>query len=80
MDEKIELTENQKQSIKALLEQEIANGNQINEGMLQDLAKKFGVPDTLIRDADERRQLIQMAQQMQQQGGLPQNATETLGG
>ena len=44
------------------------------------LARKFGVPDTLIRDADERRQLIQMAQQMQQQGGLPQNATETLGG
>lgn len=48
MDEKIELTENQKQSIKALLEQEIANGNQINEGMLQDLAKKFGVPIALV--------------------------------
>jgi hypothetical protein len=48
MDEKIELTENQKQSIKTLLEQEIANGNQINEGMLQDLAKKFGVPIALV--------------------------------
>ena len=44
------------------------------------LAKKFGVPDKLIRDADERKQLVEMAQQMQQQGGLPQNATETLGG
>ena len=44
------------------------------------LAKKFGVPDTLIRDADERQQLVQMAQQMQQQGGLPENATEALGG
>ena len=37
------------------------------------LAKKFGVPDKLIRDADERQQLVQMAQQMQmqqQQGGM----------
>ena len=45
------------------------------------LAKKFGVPDNLIRDADERQQLVQMAQQMQQmqqQGELP-NAS-TLGG
>ena len=45
------------------------------------LAKKFGVPDKLIRDADERQQLVQMAQQMQQQqqqGELP-NAS-TLGG
>jgi hypothetical protein len=45
------------------------------------LAKKFGVPDTLIRDADERQQLIEMAQQMQQmqqQGELP-DAT-ALGG
>ena len=45
------------------------------------LAKKFGVPDNLIRDADERQQLIQMAQQMQQmqqQGELPNAAT--LGG
>ena len=28
------------------------------------LAKKFGVPDTLIRDEEQRKQLIQMAQQM----------------
>ena len=45
------------------------------------LAKKFGVPDNLIRDADERQQLVQMAQQMQQmqqQGELPNAAT--LGG
>jgi hypothetical protein len=48
MDEKTELTENQKQRIKTLLEQEIANGNQINEGVLQDLAKKFGVPIALV--------------------------------
>ena len=48
MDEKIELTENQKHKIKTLLEQEIANGNQINEGVLQDLAKKFGVPIALV--------------------------------
>ena len=48
MDEKTELTENQKQSIKTLLEQEIANGNSINEGVLQDLAKKFGVPIALV--------------------------------
>ena len=30
------------------------------------LAKKFGVPDTLIRDAEERRQIVAMMQQMQQ--------------
>ena len=28
------------------------------------LAKKFGVPDTLIRDKEQRKQLIEMAQQM----------------
>ena len=45
------------------------------------LAKKFGVPDNLIRDADEREQIIRAAQQMQMpQGGLPENATEALGG
>ena len=38
------------------------------------------MPDKLIRDADEREQIVQMAQQMQQQGGLPENATEALGG
>ena len=31
------------------------------------LAKKFGVPDTLIRDIEERKQLVAMAQQMAQQ-------------
>tara|TARA_R100000951_G_scaffold29283_1_gene25392 strand:+ start:12202 stop:13797 length:1596 start_codon:yes stop_codon:yes gene_type:complete len=31
------------------------------------LAKKFGVPDNLIRDLNERQQLVQMAQQMAQQ-------------
>ena len=47
------------------------------------LAKKFGVPDNLIRDADERQQLVQMAQQMQQasqQGEMPSGPTEILGG
>ena len=32
------------------------------------LAKKFGVPDKLIRDVGERKQIVEMAQQMQQQG------------
>ena len=31
------------------------------------LAKKFGVPDNLIRDADERTRIVEQAQQMQQQ-------------
>ena len=31
------------------------------------LAKKFGVPDSLIRDESERKQMIEMAQQMAQQ-------------
>ena len=38
------------------------------------LAKKFGVPDSLIRDEDQRRQIAAMAQQMaaqQQQQGMP---------
>jgi hypothetical protein len=30
------------------------------------LAKKFGVPDTLIRDEQERKQIVAMMQQMQQ--------------
>ena len=30
------------------------------------LAKKFGVPDGLIRDADERKQIVAMMQQMAQ--------------
>ena len=44
------------------------------------LAKKFGVPDTLVRDSVERQQLLQAAQQVaqaQQQGQLPD--AETLG-
>ena len=39
------------------------------------LAKKYGVPDSLIRDPDERRQIIEQAQQMaqmQQQMQQPQ--------
>jgi glutathione S-transferase len=38
------------------------------------LGKKFGVPDTLIRDEAERKQMQEMMQQMaamQQQGGGP---------
>ncbi len=31
------------------------------------LAKKFGVPDSLIRDEEERKQIVAMMQQMQQQ-------------
>jgi transcription initiation factor TFIID subunit TAF12 len=31
------------------------------------LAKKFGVPDVLIRDIQERKQLVQMAQEYAQQ-------------
>jgi Uma2 family endonuclease len=30
------------------------------------LAKKFGVPEGLIRDAEDRRQIVAMMQQMQQ--------------
>ena len=36
------------------------------------LAKKFGVPDTLIRDEEERKQLVAMAQQMAQQQQMMQ--------
>jgi hypothetical protein len=36
------------------------------------LAKKFGVPDTLIRDENERKQLVAMAQQMAQQQQMMQ--------
>jgi hypothetical protein len=36
------------------------------------LAKKFGVPDSLIRDAEQRKQIAAVAQQMaQQQQGMP---------
>jgi phage portal protein BeeE len=47
------------------------------------LAKKFGVPDHLIRDVGERQQMVQMAQQMQQQTGIDPNANpniQALGG
>jgi hypothetical protein len=45
------------------------------------LAKKFGVPDGLIRDADERKQIVAMMQQMaqmqqQEQIAGPQIAAE----
>ena len=45
------------------------------------LAKKFGVPDNLIRDLNERQQLVQMAQQyaMQQQQMQQQAAGVTIG-
>lgn len=36
------------------------------------LAKKFGVPDNLIRDLEERKQLVAMAQQMAQQQQMMQ--------
>ena len=38
------------------------------------LAKKFGVPDALIRDPEERKQIVAMAQQMQQQQMMQQQA------
>tara|TARA_B000000609_G_C23897374_1_gene201596 strand:- start:121 stop:534 length:414 start_codon:yes stop_codon:yes gene_type:complete len=38
------------------------------------LARKFGVPDTLIRDLEERKLLVQTAQQLAQQSMMqPQN-------
>ena len=50
------------------------------------LGKKFGVPDTLIRDLQERQQLVAMAQQyaqqqqmMQQQLGQPTQQEQMLG-
>lgn len=42
------------------------------------LAKKFGVPDHLIRDVGERQKMVELAQQMQQQG-LEENV-QTLRG
>ena len=36
------------------------------------LAKKFGVPDYLLRDLEERKQIVAMAQQMQQQQAMMQ--------
>jgi len=46
------------------------------------LAKKFGVPDTLVRDSVEREQLLQAAQQFsqaQQEGRLPDAETLRAG-
>ena len=43
------------------------------------LAKKFGVPDSLIRDNIERQQLVQAAQQLQmQQQGMMQNEQDPV--
>lgn len=42
------------------------------------LAKKFGVPDNLIRDVGERKQIVEMAQQMNQQG-VEQNVQSLRG-
>ena len=44
------------------------------------LAKKFGVPDNLVRDLEERKEIIRVAQQMQtamqnQQGMMPNEQT-----
>lgn len=47
------------------------------------LAKKFGVPDNLIRDLEERKQLVAMAQQMAQQqqmmGNQPTEQEQMIG-
>ena len=40
------------------------------------LAKKFGVPDVLIRDIQERKQLVQMAQEYAQQQAQQQQAMQ----
>ena len=43
------------------------------------LAKKYGVPDSLIRDPDERRQIIEAAQQMaQMQQQMPQQSQQGM--
>ena len=34
------------------------------------LAKKFGVPESLIRDEEQRKQIAALAQQMAQQQGM----------
>ena len=46
------------------------------------LAKKFGVPETLIRDAEQRKQLVALAQQMaqQQQSASPDQMGQGIGG
>lgn len=42
------------------------------------LAKKFGVPDTLIRDETERKQIVAMMQQMAQQQQQPMAAEQPM--
>lgn len=42
------------------------------------LAKKFGVPDTLIRDETERKQIVAMMQQMAQQQQQPSAAEQPM--
>ena len=46
------------------------------------LAKKFGVPETLIRDAEQRKQLVALAHQMaqQQQSASPDQMGQGIGG
>jgi hypothetical protein len=44
------------------------------------LAKKFGVPDQLVRDGNERKQLVQMAQQYAQAQGQMQPDGVVTGG
>ena len=48
MDEKTELSEVQKKRIKNLLEEEIRKGGLIDEGLLQNLAKQYGVPIAIV--------------------------------
>jgi hypothetical protein len=43
------------------------------------LARKFGVPDTLVRDKEQRRMLSEMAQQMAQQAHPEMATAEGLG-
>ena len=44
------------------------------------LAKKFGVPESLIRDEEQRKQIAAIAQQMAQQQMMQQSQGQTLGG
>ena len=60
---------------------EILNLLVSSEDVAVHLAKKFGVPDTLVRDKVDREQLIQAAQQMaaqqqQQQMMAPENVQQ----
>jgi glutathione S-transferase len=44
------------------------------------LAKKFGVPDSLIRSAEQRKQIAAIAQQMAQQQQQQQQMGAQVGG